>query len=75
MSKKGEFFLRIAVVLLAIFAIVMLLVLRLEISKLQTEKESLEASIAEYSKKIDALEEKLSSPDEQFNETTEDGTK
>ena len=75
MSKKGEFFFRIAVIIIAIFAIVMLLVLRLEINKLQNEKEALESELLSCSEKINELEENLSRTDKEFVEQTEQGGK
>ena len=59
MKKKYDFLLKAGIVLVAIFAIVMFLLLRIEINKLKTERDALASEMSSYSERIDALEKEI----------------
>ncbi len=55
-TKSNEFLLKIAIVAVAIFAMVALLVMRIKISELNKELVSLENEISSYKEQIDELD-------------------
>lgn len=72
MSKKSDFLLKIAVVAVAIFAVTMLIMMRVRINQFQTEREELREEMSSYEQRIKELEEKLTSPDSEFSNKYEE---
>lgn len=66
MTKRSDFFIKIAVVAVAIFAVTMLILMRVRISQFETEREELIVEMSSYEQKIKELEEKLTMPDSAF---------
>ncbi|MBR6049919.1 MAG: hypothetical protein IKP68_01800 [Clostridia bacterium] len=73
MSKRSEFLLKIAVVIVAVFAVVMLIVMRVRINEFQTEREELREELSSYERRIKELEEKLTQPDSEFSSGSKEG--
>lgn len=73
MSKRSEFLLKIAVVIVAVFAFVMLIVMRVRINQFQTEREELREELSSYEQRIKDLEEKLTQPDSEFSTDNVEG--
>lgn len=73
MSKRSEFLLKIAVVIVAVFAVVMLIVMRVRINQFQTEREELREEMSSYEQRIKELEEKLTQPDSEFSSGGKEG--
>ena len=68
MSKRADFIFKIAIIAVAIFSIVALIVLRNEINNLQAEREQERKEMSSYQERIKELEEKLILPDYEFSE-------
>lgn len=73
MSKRSEFLLKIAVVIVAVFAVVMLIVMRVRINEFQAEREELREEMSSYERRIKELEEKLTQPDSEFSSDSKEG--
>ena len=73
MSKRSEFLLKIAVVIVAVFAVVMLIVMRVRINEFQAEREELREEMSSYERRIKELEEKLTQPDSEFSSDSMEG--
>ena len=67
MSKRADFIFKIAIIAVAIFSIVALIVLRNEINNLQAEREQERKEMSSYQERIKELEEKLILPDYEFS--------
>lgn len=75
MSKRADFIFKIAIIAVAIFSIVALIVLRNEINNLQAEREQERKEMSSYQERIKELEEKLILPDYEFSKkNTEEKT-
>ena len=68
MTKRSDFLIKIAVVAIAIFAVTMLILMRVRISQFETEREELIVEMSSYERRIKELEEKLTMPDSEFTE-------
>jgi len=72
-SKRSDFLLKLAVAAVAVFAVVMLIVMRVRINQFQTEREELREEMSSYEQRIKDLEEKLTMPDSEFSGNNQEG--